>query len=181
MSNARSPRSACSTTVGINMTVPFRCARMATSWLPTTLHRSRPNGNQTVAQRASPREGGGPMTSGSHGEVHEETIGAPPADVWGFMVDPAALSAWFGADAWLDPEVGGGVLFRFADGSIRRGTVLEVERSRRLTWRWREQRGVGFGLALGEPTRVTIELNPVPEGTRVRITESPLVQARGAA
>jgi uncharacterized protein YndB with AHSA1/START domain len=122
-----------------------------------------------------------PMADEPNGEVHEETIGAPAADVWGFMVDPAALSAWFGADAWLDPEVGGGVLFRFADGSIRRGTVLEVERSRRLTWRWREQRGVGFGLALGEPTRVTIELDPVDDGTRVRITESPMVEARGAA
>src|SRR4051794_5379397 len=113
MSNARSPRSACSTTVGISMPVPFRCGRMATYWLPTTLHASDPNGNPQVAQ-ALRREGGGPMP-----EVHEETIGAPPADVWGFMVDPAALSAWFGADAWLDPEVGGGVLFRFADGSIR--------------------------------------------------------------
>ena len=121
------------------------------------------------------------MPDKKHDEVHEETIGAAPADVWGFMVDPAALSAWFGADAWLEPEVGGGVLFRFADGSIRRGTVLEVERSRRLMWRWREQRGVGFGLALGEPTRVTIELEPVDDGTRVRITESPLVEARGAA
>ena len=35
-------------------------------------------------------------------EVHEQTIEAPPADVWGFMVDPGALSAWFGADAWLE-------------------------------------------------------------------------------
>src|SRR3954465_8137789 len=137
------------------------------------------------------------MSDQRQSEVHEETIGAPPADVWGFMVDPAALSAWFGADAWLDPEAGGGVLFRFADGSIRRGTVLEVERSRRLTWRGRGhsgagvgvppgggsrgRRGVGFGLALGEATRVTIELEPVDDGTRVRITESPLVQARGTA
>jgi uncharacterized protein YndB with AHSA1/START domain len=142
-----------------------------------TLHRSRGNGNQQVAYG----EGGTPMADEPQGEVHEETIGAPPADVWGFMVDPAALSAWFGADAWLEPEAGGGVLFRFADGSIRRGTVLEVERSRRLTWRWREQRGVGFGLALGEPTRVTIELDPVDDGTRVRITEAPLVEARGVA
>src|SRR3954469_19448170 len=179
MSNARSPRSACSTTVGMSMTVPFVCARMATSRLPMTLHRSRTIGNHQVANVQ--RQGGDPMSDQRQSEVHEETIGAPPADVWGFMVDPAALSAWFGADAWLDPEVGGGVLFRFADGSLRRGTVLEVDRTRRLSWRWREQRGVGFGLALGEPLRVTIELDAVPDGTRVRITESPLVQARGAA
>jgi uncharacterized protein YndB with AHSA1/START domain len=116
-------------------------------------------------------------------EVHEETIGAPPADVWGFMVDPAALSAWFGADAWLEPAVDAAVVFRFADGSIRRGVVEQVERSRRLTWRWREQRGAGFALELGEPSRVTIELEPVPEGTRVRITEAPVIaaSARGPA
>ena len=105
-------------------------------------------------------------------EVHEQTIEAPPADVWGFMVDPAALSAWFGADAWLEPVVGGSVLFRFADGSVRRGVVEQVERSHMLTWRWREHRGAGFGMELGEPSRVTIELEPVDGGTLVRITES---------
>ena len=105
-------------------------------------------------------------------EVHEETIEAPPSDVWGFMVDPAALSAWFGADAWLEPVVEGTVLFRFADGSVRRGVVEAVERAHRLSWRWREQRGAGFSLRLGEPSRVTIELEPVRQGTLVRITET---------
>jgi uncharacterized protein YndB with AHSA1/START domain len=104
--------------------------------------------------------------------VHEQTIEAPPADVWGFMVDPAALSAWFGADAWLEPVVDGPVLFRFADGSLRRGVVEQVERSHRLSWRWREHRGAGFGLELGESSRVTIELEAIPDGTLVRITES---------
>ena len=114
-------------------------------------------------------------------EVHEQTIEAPPQDVWGFMVDPAALSVWFGADAWLEPVVDGRVAFRFADGSIRRGVVEQVERSRRLTWRWREHRGAGFGLELGERSRVTIELEPVPEGTLVRITETIAASSRGAA
>ena len=86
-------------------------------------------------------------------EVHEQTIEAPPADVWGFMVDPAALSAWFGADAWLEPAVGGSVLFRFADGSVRRGVVEQVERCHILAWRWRKHRGAGFGMELGESSR----------------------------
>ena len=55
-------------------------------------------------------------------QTFEETIAAPPDDVWGFIVDPAALSVWFGADAWLDPAEGGAVRFRFGDGTQRRGT-----------------------------------------------------------
>jgi len=105
-------------------------------------------------------------------EAHEETIAAPCADVWWFIVDPGALSAWFGADAWLEPEAGGIVLFRFADGSVRRGVVEEVDRARRLRWRWREHRGAGFSMELGDASTVTIELDEVASGTRVRITES---------
>jgi len=106
-------------------------------------------------------------------EVHEEIIEAPPEDVWGFMVDPAALSAWFGADAWLEPEPDGIVRFRFADGAERRGRVEHVAPFRSLTWRWREHMGAGFGSRIGEPSFVTIELRRVPGGTRVRITERP--------
>jgi uncharacterized protein YndB with AHSA1/START domain len=110
-------------------------------------------------------------------DVHEETIGASPEDVWGFMVDPAALSVWFGADAWLEPEAGGAVRFRFAGGIERRGSIEEVTPFRTLTWRWREHRGAGFGSSIGDVSRVTIELHPVPDGTRVRITERPAALA----
>jgi uncharacterized protein YndB with AHSA1/START domain len=106
-------------------------------------------------------------------EVHEETIEAAPEDVWGFMVDPAALSAWFGADAWLEPRPGGVVRFRFVDGTERRGSVEEVTTFRELTWRWREHRGAGFGSRIGAASLVTIELRRIAEGTRVRITERP--------
>jgi len=107
-------------------------------------------------------------------EVHEETIDAPPEDVWGFVVDPGALSAWFGADAWLEPERGGIVRFRFAEGVERRGSVELVRPFRTLMWRWREHRGAGFGSTIGEASLVTIELVRVPSGTLVRITERPV-------
>jgi len=106
-------------------------------------------------------------------ETFEETIAAPPRDVWGFIVDPAALSVWFGADAWLDPSEGGAVRFRFGDGTQRRGTVERIERFRSLRWRWREHRGAGFGLELGSASTVTIQLTREGDGTRVRITEEP--------
>jgi uncharacterized protein YndB with AHSA1/START domain len=141
---------------------------MATLQLPK-LTQGRANGNLQVAEKDRSRA----MPS----EVHEQTIEAPPADVWGFMVDPAALSAWFGADAWLVPTVGETVRFRFADGSERRGTVEEVEPFRLLRWRWREHRGAGFGSRIGETSTVAIELSPVESGTRVRIVETPAVRA----
>jgi uncharacterized protein YndB with AHSA1/START domain len=114
-------------------------------------------------------------------EIHEEIIGAPAEDVWGFIVDPAALSAWFGADAWLEAFAGGSVTFRFFDGSVRRGTVDTVDRFRRIVWRWREHHGAGFGSSIGGSSVVTIELTPVHEGTRVRITESSPVDGGVAA
>ena len=118
-------------------------------------------------------------------ETYEQTIEAPTSDVWGFIVDPAALSAWFGADAWLEPIEGSAVLFRFFDGVVRRGAIERVEPFRRLVWRWREHRGAGFGSSIGEPSTVTIELEPIPTGTRVRIIERPIetpaVASRGEA
>ena len=118
-------------------------------------------------------------------ERFEETIEAPPEDVWGFIVDPAALSAWFGADAWMEPAEGGAVRFRFGDGTQRRGTVEEVDRHRKLRWRWREHRGAGFGLELGSASTVTIELVRDGDATRVRVTEEPEapvdVRARGGS
>lgn len=106
--------------------------------------------------------------------VHEETIRAPVDDVWTFLTDPGALSAWFGADAWLELEPDGPVRFRFADGTERRGSVIDVQPGRRLTWRWRELHGAGLSLVVGEPSMVSIELLPEGEATRVRIRESPV-------
>jgi uncharacterized protein YndB with AHSA1/START domain len=117
----------------------------------------------------------------SRSEVHEETIEAPTDDVWGFLTDPGALSAWFGADAWLELAPDGPVRFRFPDGTERRGSVEDLIPGRRLTWRWRELHGAGLGLVIGDPSTVTIELIPVSgRATRVRIVETPVDEHAGA-
>ena len=106
-------------------------------------------------------------------EIHEQVIEAPAADVWSFMVDPAALSVWFGADAWLDPIPGGAIVFRSLDGTVRRGVVEHIEPGVRLTWRWQEIHGVGFGRRIGELSTVSIVLEPLGGATLVRIVETP--------
>jgi uncharacterized protein YndB with AHSA1/START domain len=141
----------------------------------------RYDGNRSVADTVSRRRavGNQPVANVrrnvSDTEVHEETIEAGADDVWGFLTDPGALSAWFGADAWLELASGGPVRFRFPDGTERRGSVEEIVPGRRLTWRWRELHGAGLGLVIGEFSNVTIELIPLSrDATRVRIVERSL-------
>jgi uncharacterized protein YndB with AHSA1/START domain len=101
----------------------------------------------------------------------EISIDARPAQVWDALVDPATLSAWFGAEAELEPRVGAAVRFRFRDGTERRGLVEDVMPGRRLTWRWRELHGAGLGLGVGPSSTVTIDLRAEGDRTVVRVTE----------
>jgi uncharacterized protein YndB with AHSA1/START domain len=103
--------------------------------------------------------------------AREISIAAAPERVWDALVDPATLSAWFGADADLEPREGAPVRFRFPDGTERRGLVQDVVPGRRLTWRWRRLHGAGLGLVVGEPSTVTIDLVAEGECTVVRVTE----------
>src|SRR4249919_1075461 len=108
MSNDRSPAADGSSTLG-TLRMCASSGTMATLWLPK-LPQDPPHRQPHSCKGGEHR---------MRDETHEQTIEAPPVDVWGFMVDPAALSAWFGADAWLTPKVEEQVRFRFADGSER--------------------------------------------------------------
>jgi uncharacterized protein YndB with AHSA1/START domain len=103
-------------------------------------------------------------------------IDAAPEAVWGALIDPRELAAWFGAEGAIDPRLGGAVHFRFTDGTERRGLVVEFDPPRRLAFRWRELRTSGAGLTPGEARVVTFTLEPEGsvqgEGTRVIVTES---------
>jgi uncharacterized protein YndB with AHSA1/START domain len=101
----------------------------------------------------------------------EISIRAAPQEVWDAIVEPAALSAWFGAKAELEPRASAPVRFRFPDGTERRGLVEDVVPGRRLTWRWRELHGAGLGLVVGPSSTVTIDLRPDGQHTVVRVTE----------
>jgi uncharacterized protein YndB with AHSA1/START domain len=99
-------------------------------------------------------------------EVRREiVVEAPPEEVWDALTDPDELAEWFANDVELDVRPGGEGTFRWDDGSERRAIVEEVEAERTLAfWWWREDE---------EATRVAIELDEVPEGTRVVVTETP--------
>jgi uncharacterized protein YndB with AHSA1/START domain len=167
MSKARSPVADVSTTVG---TDPAGIDQLLCDV-----------GNRTVANVSWVDRFGNRMVAKGWGQMpderHEQLIAAPPADVWRFMVDPAALSVWFGADAWLEPSVGSTVTFRFLDGRTRRGVIETIELGRTISWRWREHRGAGFGSTIGQVSTVTIQLEAVRDGTLVRIVERSMAAA----
>ena len=87
--------------------------------------------------------------------------------VFRFFTDSARWAAWWGAGSSIDPRTGGRVLIRYPDGTEAIGEVLEITAPERVAFT--------YGYASGAPiapgsSLVTIELDPTPGGTRVRLS-----------
>ena len=92
--------------------------------------------------------------------TRELELDAPPDEVWEALTDPGELSEWFANDVELDAEPGGEGVFRWDDGEVRYAVVEEVVPLERFAFTWEE-------------SRVVIELEEIPFGTRVTVVESP--------
>jgi uncharacterized protein YndB with AHSA1/START domain len=70
--------------------------------------------------------------------VLEQRIQAKPADVYAYLTDATRWKRWQGADATLDPRVGGVFSVLMANGMNARGEFLELVPDRRVvfTWGW---------------------------------------------
>jgi uncharacterized protein YndB with AHSA1/START domain len=97
-------------------------------------------------------------------------LGAPSAEVWKVITDDALLSDWLAEDVEIDPRPGGSLSCLAEDGE-RTGVVELAEEEQRLVFTW----------AGGEATsRVEIDLQPLPAGTRLTVRETRL-EGGGAA
>lgn len=99
----------------------------------------------------------------------EILVPASPDEAWEAITDPERLGEWLGQDAELELEPGGDLAIEVEGEGQRRGFFEEVDAPRRLVFWW----------AAGdeESSRVEIDLEPEPDGTRVRVVESrPLAQ-----
>ena len=103
----------------------------------------------------------------------ERSVDLPlePDEAWEAVTDPGELERWLAPDVELDLREGGDVLIRDEDGRERHGTVVTVEPPERFVYTWDTE---------GVETTVEIALDPLPDGTRVRISETP-VEARTLA
>jgi uncharacterized protein YndB with AHSA1/START domain len=85
-------------------------------------------------------------------------IGAPPADVFPYFVDPALLIRWIGEWADLRPEPGGTFALNFTNTPVR-GEYVEIDPPRRVVFTW----GVAGNDAL-PPGSTTVEVVLTADG-----------------
>ena len=98
-------------------------------------------------------------------EVRREVIFPEEAgEVWQALTDPERLADWFANEVELDVAPGGEGTFRWDDGSFRHARVERVDEERSFEFLWWDDETA--------PTRVEIELEPCPDGTRVSVVES---------
>lgn len=93
-------------------------------------------------------------------------IAAEPETVFRFFTDSVRWAAWWGAGSTIDARIGGHFLIRYPNGVEASGNVVEIDAPRRLV--------LTYGYATGTPippgaSRVTIELAPEGDGTRLRL------------
>jgi uncharacterized protein YndB with AHSA1/START domain len=94
-------------------------------------------------------------------EVEREiVVPEAPDEVWEALTEPERLEEWFASDVELDARPGGEGVFHWGDGDERRAVVREVEEAERLVLDW------------DDGGTVAIELEPVVDGTRVRVVET---------
>ena len=85
-------------------------------------------------------------------------IDAPPEEVWERIVDGELAGEWLGVE--IVPRPGGPVSVPDEDMI---GTVEEIEPGRSITWSWRHRDG--------DPSQVTITIEPNGDGSRVTVIE----------
>src|SRR4051812_34560192 len=97
------------------------------------------------------------------------TIGAPPATVFRYFTDDARWAAWWGAGSTIEARPGGRVYIKYPGGVEVSGEVLEIQPPDRLVFTY------GFNSGTPIPpgaSRVTIELSPTAEGTRLTLAHA---------
>ena len=91
--------------------------------------------------------------------VLEQRIEASPADVYAYLTDETKWKRWQGADATLDPRMGGVFSILMANGMNARGEFVELVPDRRVvfTWGW-------IGYENLPPGSSTVEIDLRAEG-----------------
>lgn len=97
-------------------------------------------------------------------------ISASPETVFGFVSDARRMTQWLGAEVEMEPREGSSLRVRFDRfGTLVEGTVVELDPPRRAVFTWGVASGPQAASLPPGSTRVVIELEPIPTGTRVTL------------
>ena len=96
-------------------------------------------------------------------------IGAPPAAVFKYFTDPVRWAAWWGAGSTIDARPGGRVFIKYPGGNEASGEVVDIAPPSRIVFTYGYNSGTP--IAPGD-SRVTIELDAVAQGTRLRLSHA---------
>ena len=93
-------------------------------------------------------------------------IHATPETVFRYFTDSPRFAKWWGAGSTIDPKVGGKVHIVHPGAVESAGEIIEIKAPRRIVFT--------FGFVSGKPipvgsSRVTIDLKPDPNGTRLQL------------
>lgn len=109
------------------------------------------------------------MTDLPHSLERIVVIRAPRETVFTFFTASAKWAAWWGAGSEVDPRPGGKMLIKYPGGVEASGEVLEVDAPRRFVFT------MGYATNPKLPpgsSRVSIALEPHPDGTRLTLTHA---------
>ena len=84
-------------------------------------------------------------------------------ELWRHLVDGELASLWMGGSMTIEPRLNGRVLLHADDAPVVFGTVEELVAGQSITWTWRTRDG--------EPTQVSIVVEPADDGSILRVTE----------
>ncbi|TDC81749.1 ATPase [Micromonospora sp. KC606] len=99
----------------------------------------------------------------------------PIERVWAALTTAEGLSRWFGSVAEIDLRPGGRAFFRWDDLDEESvATIAVVDPPHRFAFRWAIE---GLPEDDAPQTLVDFTLEPVPDGTRLRLLESGFAQA----
>src|SRR5581483_4775207 len=157
MSNERSARPSCSTTIGTT---------------DPTITGDLPGNVQLGGCYRS-------ATRRLHMITREIVLPAPREEVWDALTEPDRLAEWFATEVELDLRPGGGASFRWGNGEERRAVVTEVEPEERLAFSWEDEGEVEFTLAdAAEGTRLVVRETSPAWSTALELRASALCPTR---
>ena len=92
---------------------------------------------------------------------------ARPSTVFKFISSPEHFKKWMGEGASVDPKPRGSVRVVYPNGDVAVGTVIEIVPNKKVVFAWGYENSKA-GIP-PDSTRLTIELEERPNGTRVRL------------